>query len=37
MDRVRRELAQIVSRTPRGAMMRSKAQWYEFGEKKKKQ
>ena len=33
MDRVKKELAKIVSKKTRGAMTRSKAQWYEFGEK----
>ena len=33
MDRVKKELANIVSTKTRGAMTRRKAQWYEFGEK----
>ena len=33
MDRVKKELAKIASKKTRGAMTRSKAQWYEFGEK----
>ena len=33
MDRFKKELAKIASRKTRGAMTRSKAQWYEFGEK----
>ena len=36
MDRVKKELAKISSRKKRGAMTRSKAQWYEFGEKSNK-
>ena len=36
MDRVKKELAKIVSGKTRGAMTRSKAQWYEFGEKNNK-
>ena len=36
MDRVKKELAKIVSRKTRGAMTRRKAQWYEFGEKNNK-
>ena len=36
MDQVKKELAKIVSGKTRGAMTRSKAQWYEFGEKNSK-
>ena len=36
MDRVKKELAMIVNKKTRGAMTRSKAQWYEFGEKNNK-
>ena len=36
MDRVQKELANIVSKKTRGAMTRSKAQWYQFGEKNNK-
>ena len=36
MDRVKNELAKIVSRKTRGAMTCSKAQWYEFSEKNNK-
>ena len=36
MDRVKKELAKIVNKKTRGAMTRSKAQWYEFGEKNNK-
>ena len=36
MDRVKKELAKIASRKTRGAMTRSKAQWYGFGEKNNK-
>jgi len=36
MDRVKKELAKIVSKKTRGAMTRSEAQWYEFGEKNNK-
>ena len=36
MDRVKKELAKIVSKKTRGAMTRSTAQWYEFGEKNNK-
>ena len=36
MDRVKKELAKIVCKKTRGAMTRSKAQWYEFGEKDSK-
>ena len=36
MDRVKKEIAKIVSEKTRGAMIRSKAQWYEFGEKNNK-
>ena len=31
MDRVKKELAKVVSKKTRGAVTRSKAQWYEFG------
>ena len=36
MDKVKKELAKIVSGKTRGAMTHSKAQWYEFGEKNNK-
>ena len=36
MDQVKKELAKIVNKKTRGAMTRSKAQWYEFGEKNNK-
>ena len=36
MDRVKKELAKIVSKKTPGAMTRSKAQWYEFSEKNNK-
>ena len=36
MDRVKKELAKIAHKKTRGAMTRSKAQWYEFGEKNNK-
>ena len=36
MDRVKKELTKIVHKKTRGAMTRSKAQWYEFGEKNNK-
>ena len=36
MDRVKKELTKIASRKTRGAMTRSKAQWYEFGQKNSK-
>ena len=36
LDRVKKELAKIVNKKKRGAMTRSKAQWYEVGEKNNK-
>ena len=36
MDRVKKKLAKISATKTRGAMVRSKAQWYEFGEKNSK-
>ena len=36
MDRVKKEQAKIVCKKTRGAMTRSKAQWYECGEKDNK-
>jgi len=36
IDRVNEELAKIASGKTRGSMARSKAQWYEFGEKNNK-
>ena len=36
IDRVKKELAKIASTKTRGAMIRSKAQWYEFGENNNK-
>ena len=36
MDRLKKEFAKIASRKTRGAMIRSKAQWYEFGQKNNK-
>ena len=36
MDRVKRKLAKVVNKKTRGAVTRSKAQWYEFGEKNNK-
>ena len=36
MDRVKKKLAKVVANKTRGTMVRSKAQWYEFGEKNSK-
>ena len=36
MDRVKKKLAKIVAKKTQGAMVRSKATWYEFGEKNSK-
>ena len=36
IDRVEKELSKIVSKKTRGRMTRSKAQWYEIGEKNNK-
>lgn len=36
MDRVKIKLAKIVARKTQGAMVRSRARWYEFGEKNSK-
>ena len=36
MDRVKNKLAKIIARKTQGAMVRSRARWYEFGEKNNK-
>ena len=36
MDRVKNKLKRIIASRTQGAMLRSKARWYEFGEKKSK-